>query len=616
LGTVQGGRIAQYELSASPVEFGAAGLFPADRIKGTSKGLVGAIVVEPQDSCWVTDPGTRAQATVWKGATDVGNNSLIGECASTPAGSSDSFRDFVTVMHNDVNLRYGGDASEAGGPNCADPNTLATVQCAVPNISAEGPLGPPEDPQDSGQKAINYGTDPLWFRLGIAPSTPFGLIHRNAALENTIPQVFSNSLVGEDPQTEVYAASPTGPQEGRVRLLMPGGHARGTTYTLHGHEWQRQPYINDSSEIGDNIDPGSEYYGTQEGINPAGHWDIVTDLGGPSNVEGDYLFRDQASFGSYQGLWGLLRFNYTPPVASATAEVTKYQSVDIDLVSQAFDLDGDAVSATIVSGPNYGMFDLATMTYSSTAWPGCVDPFACTDEFTYTVTDAKGLVSDVGTATVTVLNTAPVANTDTAEILATTSVDIDVLDNDTDAEGDLNMNRVPTPPNPAPQVAIVTGPLDRLGNPVGDYSVADGTLTYTPPASFNGLVLFTYTVTDESGAVSNEALVRVKVRVDDVTINTAQFQDNNDRWNIGGDCSENGNTIKVYFGDQSLVEENFMGEGICVDNAWKVNGQLFFPDGNLVQAISTSTISVESFPGVDPLVPSGAIIEGFPVTIR
>jgi hypothetical protein len=541
-------------------------------------------------------------------------------------------------MHNDVNLRYGGDASAAGGPNCADPNTLATVQCAVPNISAEGPLGPPEDPQDSGQKAINYGTDPLWFRLGIAPSTPFGLIHRNAALENTIPQVFSNSLVGgEDPQTEVYAASPTGPQEGRVRLLMPGGHARGTTYTLHGHNWQRQPYINGSSEIGDNTDPGSEYYGTQEGINPAGHWDIVTNLGGYFDVEGDYLFRDQASFGSYQGLWGLLRFNYTPPVAqNATASTPKYTGclpdgtgcvpgvAVVDLAGTAFDLDGDADSADIITAavdpingidPAFGTLvnngnGTVTYTYAPPVgfdWQAvCESEFACTDEFTYTVTDAQGLVSDVGTATVTVLNTAPVANTDTAEILdASTTVNIDVLANDFDAEGDLA--RTPL------TVDIVNGPFnDWAGNP-GDPGTAtveaDGSITYEQlDTTFQGLVLFRYTVTDESRAVSNEGLVRVKVRVDDVTINTAQFQDNNNRWNIGGDCSDAGQTITVYLGPEIVIYP-LLGSDVCTaDNTWKVNGVLTDGDGNPITAVDGDVISIVSS--------GGAISEGFPVTIR
>jgi hypothetical protein len=282
----------QYRLTATPVEFGATGLMPADKIKGTENGMIGALIVEPQDATWDEDPSgpgidTRAQATVTIG--------------------SSSFREFVVVLQNDVNLRYGGGDCDPAGRR----SQIDDIECAVANIAAEGP-GVPEDPQDSGQKAINYGAEPLWFRLGIAPNTPFNAISRSNALKDLIPQVFANNLPGVDgdPQTPVYTA--TEGQEVRMRVVLPGGHARGITYTVHGHEWQRQPYVNGSTEIGDN--PDSQYYGTQEGVNPAGHWDfLIEEAGGPSpHVTGDYLWRDQASFGSFQGLWGLMRVNPNP----------------------------------------------------------------------------------------------------------------------------------------------------------------------------------------------------------------------------------------------------------------------------------------------------------------
>jgi hypothetical protein len=288
----------QYELAATPIEFGTASLVPADRIKGSSKGMVGAIIVEPQDSCWVTDAGTRAQASVWKGA------GLSGECVE-PAGDY-SFRDLVTVMQNDISLRYGNGRCDPE----ARRSQIDEMVCAVPNIAGEGP-GVPEDPQDTGQKAINYRNEALWFRLGIAPNTPFGQIHRDTTLEPLIPLAFSNSLdIGDgngavgDPETPVYTANLG--DEVRLRVVMPGGHARGVTYTVHGHDWQRQPYTNNSEEIGHNS--MSQYDGTQEGINPSGHWDFVLEsAGGPFGVAGDYLWSDQASFGRFQGLWGLLR---------------------------------------------------------------------------------------------------------------------------------------------------------------------------------------------------------------------------------------------------------------------------------------------------------------------
>ena len=542
----------QFRLAATPVEFGAAGLMPADRIKGTENGLVGAIIVEPQDSCWIADPGTRAQATVWKGV------GMVGECASTPE-STGSFRDFVTIMQNDINLRFGGTVQvlDAAGLvietiNCGDPAQMARMECAVPNIAAEGALGPTEESQDSGQKAVNYKSDPPWFRLGVVPDF-FQLIHREVGLKDLIPQVFSNFLdIGDgplgEPQTQIFNASPDGPQYGRMRVLMPGGHARGVAYTLHGHQWQAQPYINNSSEIG--YSPTSEWYGAQEGINPTGHWDFVVDLGGPFNVVGDYLWRDQASFGSFQGLWGLLRFNQTDPVAAnPVLTVVKYQTLDINPLTLAFDLDGlTGATVNIVGGPAYGTLTQnpdGTYKYTSTAWPACGNASTCPDSFTYTITDGTGRVSNTGTVTINVTNTAPVAVNDTVQITAdgVVNVPVPVLTNDVDAEGDLA--RTPL------TVTLVGAPLDQNGAPAGTATLnLDNTVQYVNgDTAFTGVVRFGYTVQDESGAVSNTGLVRVAIRVDSIVITNAQFQEVNRKWTVAGTCSIPGNTITIYSGD-------------------------------------------------------------------
>jgi manganese oxidase len=54
-------------LTATPVEFGGVNLLPADPIIHPNKGLVGALIVEPEGSTWTTDPDTRTAATVTKG---------------------------------------------------------------------------------------------------------------------------------------------------------------------------------------------------------------------------------------------------------------------------------------------------------------------------------------------------------------------------------------------------------------------------------------------------------------------------------------------------------------------------------------------------------------------
>ena len=281
------------KLVAKPVEYGAINLMPADRIKGSEKGMVGGLVVEPQGSTWAIDPGSNTSATV------------------TMADGT-KFREFVTILQTDVGMRYGGGCTPSA----------ANLGCAVPGIGAEAPLGPAEDNEDGGQKAINYGAEPLWFRLGLAPSVPF----ENPALLGNLDanRVYSNSLVGGDPKTPVFKAAPY--ETVRMRLLEPGGHARGAVFAVDGHAWQREPYVNDSDRISwtfqddpttldtapDGLAPGrnlvSQWVGSQEGVAPSSHFDLVfPEAGGRTGAAGDYLFRDNASYGNYQGLWGVLR---------------------------------------------------------------------------------------------------------------------------------------------------------------------------------------------------------------------------------------------------------------------------------------------------------------------
>jgi hypothetical protein len=116
----------------------------------------------------------------------------------------------------------------------------------------------------------------------------------------------------------------------RMHVLMPFSPGRGSTYDLHGHVWQRDPYVceGDSDldlpgkcDTGDGL-PTSGTVGSQSlGDNPIGfhlgaieswfgtqHYEIVIDSAGGSNgIVGDYLFRDHMGLGNAGGLWGILR---------------------------------------------------------------------------------------------------------------------------------------------------------------------------------------------------------------------------------------------------------------------------------------------------------------------
>jgi hypothetical protein len=123
----------------------------------------------------------------------------------------------------------------------------------------------------------------------------------------------------------VFTADPGTPV--RFRVVHPGGHARNHVFQLHGHIWQQLPWIERSAKIGENRELGplpddkvmgrvnptgkwlSEWKGSQEGIGPSSHFNIVPQngAGGKDKVTGDYLFRDQSSFQFDGGIWGILR---------------------------------------------------------------------------------------------------------------------------------------------------------------------------------------------------------------------------------------------------------------------------------------------------------------------
>ena len=253
---------ADGSLQATPAEFGAVNLTSSDPIKHSNKGLIGALVIEPQGAVVNEDAdgdNMRASADVsWTG----------------PDGKPNRFREFVLLFQDDLNLR------DANG--------------AVPN-TAEA-----EDAEDSGQKAFNYRTEPLWARMGHRADLPLG----DTRLMD-FAGVLSNDKVGGDPETPVFSVAAGTPV--RFRVLQPGGHQRNHVFQVHGHGFQESPFTSNSLGLGDN--PLSEWKGSQFGIGPSSHFDLLltNGAGGKFARPGDYLFRDMNSFMFDGGLWGLLR---------------------------------------------------------------------------------------------------------------------------------------------------------------------------------------------------------------------------------------------------------------------------------------------------------------------
>ena len=138
------------------------------------------------------------------------------------------------------------------------------------------------------------------------------------------------------------------------------------------------------------------------------------------------------------------------------------------------------------------------------------------DTFEFTVRDEHGAVSNTATASVTVhgLNDAPVALSDSAFVLAGDSVEINVLANDSDVDGD---NLVIAGVGAAEHGAV--------------WINEDGTVLYTPYEGYAGSDSFSYTITD-----TNQASATGHVSI---VVGSANHQQ------VGGDILLQGNYMEI-----------------------------------------------------------------------
>jgi hypothetical protein len=183
-----------------------------------------------------------------------------------------------------------------------------------------------------------------------------------------------------------------------------------------------------------------------------------------------------------------------PPVAgNDNASVDEDNSVSIAVLGNDSDPDGDTPTISAVGNPPHGSAVQVgnAIEYSPDA------NYNGADSFAYTITDGKG-GSDSATVNVTVnpVNDLPVANDDNGITTAyETAVDIDVLDNDSDVDGDIL------------SVAVVGNGTNGVVTIAGGGSY----VTYQPNSGFSGDDAFTYTAADGTPGSTDEATVTVTV---------------------------------------------------------------------------------------------------------
>ncbi len=202
---------------------------------------------------------------------------------------------------------------------------------------------------------------------------------------------------------------------------------------------------------------------------------------------GEYVFKPEISADGGQTYTML-----TNEGTYATPEDVAIDFAAADLLDNDFDVDGDDLTIIGVSNAVNGEVTLnpdGSITFTPDA------DYNGPAQFEYTISDGNG-GEDSATVYLVVspVNDAPVAAADYIETDENTSVEIDVLANDTDADGD----------------ALSVSDFDSTSENGGTVELVNGKLVYTPAEGFDGEDTFTYTVSDGNGGTDTET-VTVKV---------------------------------------------------------------------------------------------------------
>ncbi|WP_254275463.1 Ig-like domain-containing protein [Halomonas sp. 3H] len=273
-----------------------------------------------------------------------------------------------------------------------------------------------------------------------------------------------------------------------------------TASTVEGSAVQIAVLENDSDPDGDPLTVGA--------VTQPSHGSVTINADGTLSYTPDEGFVGTDSF-TYQASDGdLLSDSATvqvtveqaepvnaPPLAQDdTASTVEGSVVQIAVLENDSDPDGDPLTVGAVTQPSHGSVTInsdGTLTYTPD------EGFVGTDSFTYQASDGD-LLSDPATVQVTVeqaepVNAPPLAQDDTASTVEGSVVQIAVLENDSDPDGD------------PLTVGAVTQPSH------GSVTInADGTLTYTPNEGFVGTDSFTYQASD-GDLLSDPATVQVTV---------------------------------------------------------------------------------------------------------
>jgi hypothetical protein len=223
-----------------------------------------------------------------------------------------------------------------------------------------------------------------------------------------------------------------------------------------------------------------------------------------TNFYGTVVFSYTISDGVYTATSSVtvtvISVNDAPPVANdenyTVAEDTLLTVAAPGILGNDTDVDGDPKTALLVSGVSAGTLTFNT-NGSFTYKPNT--NFYGTDNFSYRATDgiAFGNLAIV-TITVMPVNDVPLPLNDATNTLEDTSVTVPVLVNDGDVEG---------------TALTITSTSTTNGSAI----ISGTNIVFTPSTNFNGVAVFSYTVSDGTNSATASVTVTV-IPVNDVPV--------------------------------------------------------------------------------------------------
>jgi len=235
----------------------------------------------------------------------------------------------------------------------------------------------------------------------------------------------------------------------------------------------------------------------------------------------------------------------TPPSAVAdNYSTTEDAPVTFDPLTNDEDEDGHSFTLLTMGAPSSGTIeDNGDGTFTLTP----ESEFSGTITVSYTIQDSEG-ASSSGTITINVngTNDAPVAVADEGATPEETALELDVVANDTDIDGDVLT------------VSVVADPDN--GTAVVNES---GTITYTPDDEFAGTDTFTYTISDGNGGTSTATITITVSGTNDAPVAEADIVTTSEDLTIVIAVLDNDSDAEGSISIQSFTQAVF---GLVVDN--------------------------------------------------